>query len=157
MACLIHQVAYVENLKPYIDFRVGNGITLGENEEGYTLVLAGMGTYTILDILKNTNKQFNKIITISNNNNNILRKEMLNIGYKINLEEIIKERNKYYNLILFEKGTAIYNIEDIYIGINHQNKELLKEYLNYLIDKYSKISENKELIKIVETLKNYNY
>lgn len=141
----------------YIDFRVGNGVTLKDNENNFTLVLAGMGAYTMLDILKNTDKRFDKIITISNNNNDMLRKEMLKLKYKVSLEEIIKEKGKYYNLIVFLPGTTIYSEEETIVGVNHQNKGLLKEYNDYLIEKYSKITENKELVKVVEILKNYTY
>ncbi len=141
----------------YIDFRVGDGVTLKDNENNFTLVLAGMGAYTMLDILKNTDKRFDKIITISNNNNDMLRKEMLKLKYKVSLEEIIKEKGKYYNLIVFLPGTTIYSEEETIVGVNHQNKGLLKEYNDYLIEKYSKITENKELVKVVEILKNYTY
>ena len=141
----------------YIDFRVGDGVTLKNNENNFTLVLAGMGAYTILDILKNTDKRFDKIITISNNNNDMLRKEMLKLKYKVSLEEIIKEKGKYYNLIVFLPGTTIYSEEETIVGVNHQNKGLLKEYNDYLIEKYYKITKNKELVKVVGILKNYTY
>ncbi len=130
-----------DNLKEYITFRVGNGITLEEKEENYTVVLAGMGTHLILDILSNTNKSFNKIITISNNNHDILRREMNNLGYISYIEEIIKERSKYYNLIVFKKGNKTYTKEEELIGVNHRNIELLKERNELLINKYKKIIE----------------
>ena len=126
----------------YIAFRVGNGITLYENENDYTLVLAGMGTHLILDIISSTIKKFNKIITISNNNHDILRKEMIKYGYKVSKEEIIKEKNKYYNLIVFIPGFYIYTKEEELIGINHQNKKLLKEKNEFIITKYTNILNN---------------
>ena len=53
--------------KKYITFTLSDGVPEGVNQT-ITLVLSGMGTYTILDILKNSKVFFNKIITISNNN-----------------------------------------------------------------------------------------
>ncbi len=147
-------------LKQYIDFRVGNGITLKENEKDYTLVLSGMGTYTILDILRNSSSNINRVITISNNNHDILRNEMNKNGYKIDLEEIIKEKNKYYNLIIFSKGNQELSEKELIVGFNHQNKALLKEKNEYLINKYENIlkgTDNEELVKVVNILKNYNY
>jgi len=151
-------------LKKYITFRIGDGITLKEDEKDYTPVLAGMGTHLILEILKNYKGSFNKIITVSNNNHDILRKEMLKLGYISNKEEIIKEKGKYYNLIVFKKGEKTYTEEELLIGINHQNKYLLKEKNELLKNKYKKILENikkeedkKELKRIVEILENYNY
>ena len=61
--------------KKYITFTLSDGVPEGVNQT-ITLVLSGMGTYTILDILKNSKVFFNKIITISNNNHDILRSEM---------------------------------------------------------------------------------
>ncbi len=153
-----------EDLKKYITFKVGDGITLKEDELDYIPVLAGMGSHLILDIISKSKIKFKKIITISNNNHDILRKEMLKLGYKIELEEIILEKNKYYNLIIFKPGSAIYNIEEITIGVNHQNIFLLKEKNKKLIEKYNKILKNiqkekdkKKLESIIKILSNFNY
>lgn len=145
--------------KEYITFSVSNGVPTILNEE-YTLVLSGMGAHTILDILKNSNYRFNKIITISNNNNDILRTEMSKLNYYVLEEEIIKEKGKFYNLIVFDNVKRDYSKEQILVGINHKNKELLKEKNDYLIKKYTSIlnnANNEKLIDIVNTLKNHKY
>lgn len=145
--------------KEYITFSVSDGVPNSLNEE-YTLVLSGMGAYTILDILKNSNYRFNKIITISNNNHDILRIEMSKLNYYVLEEEIIKEKGKYYNLIVFDNVKREYSKEEILVGINHKNKELLKEKNEYLIKKYTSIlnnANNEKLIDIVNTLKDYKY
>ena len=145
--------------KKYITFSVSNGVPTILNEE-YTLVLSGMGAHTILDILKNSNYRFNKIITISNNNNDILRTEMSKLNYYVLEEEIIKEKGKFYNLIVFDNVKRDYSKEQILVGINHKNKELLKEKNDYLIKKYTSIlniANNEKLIDIVNTLKDYKY
>lgn len=145
--------------KEYITFSVSNGVPTILNEE-YTLVLSGMGAHTILDILKNSNYRFNKIITISNNNHDILRTEMSKLNYYVLEEEIIKEKGKFYNLIVFDNVKRDYSKEQILVGINHKNKELLKEKNEYLIKKYTSILNivnNEKLIDIVNTLKDYKY
>lgn len=146
-----------DNLKKYITFRVGDGITLKESENNYTLVLAGMGTYLMVNILKNTTKTFKKIITISNNNHDILRKEFLHLGYIVETEEIIKEKNKFYNLIIFTKGNKKYSEKDLIIGINHQNIPLLKEKNKELIKKYqniiNKINDSEKIKELERTIK----
>ena len=145
--------------KEYITFSVSNGVPTILNEE-YTLVLSGMGAHTILDILKNSNYRFKKIITISNNNNDILRTEMSKLNYYVLEEEIMKEKGKFYNLIVFDNVKRDYSKEQILVGINHKNKELLKEKNEYLIKKYTSIlnnANNEKLIDIVNTLKNYKY
>ena len=132
-----------------IDLRVSNGLENVKDDEVDTIVLSGMGTHTIIDILTNTNIKFKKIITISNNYHNILRKKMNDLGYKIEIEEIIKEKNKYYNLILFVPGNNDLTDEEILLGKNHVNKELYKEYLSHLLKKY-------KVIKKSSKDKNYN-
>ncbi|MCH5304257.1 MAG: tRNA (adenine(22)-N(1))-methyltransferase TrmK, partial [Ruminococcus sp.] len=49
----------------------------------YIPVLAGMGTHLILEILESNNQKFNKIITVSNNNHDILRKDMSKEAIKV--------------------------------------------------------------------------
>ena len=145
--------------KEYITFSVSDGVPTILNEE-YTLVLSGMGAHTILNILKNSNYRFNKVITISNNNNDILRTEMSKLNYYVLEEEIIKENGKFYNLIVFDNVKRDYSKEQILVGINHKNKELLKEKNEYLIKKYTSIlnnANNEKLIDIVNTLKDYKY
>ena len=141
-----------KELKKYITFRVGDGITLTNTEEDYNVVLAGMGAHLILSILSKTDKTFKKIITISNNNHNILRREMNKLGYISTTEEIIKEKGKYYNLIVFKKGTRTYTEEEELIGINHQNIKLLKEKNGMLIKKYKTILNKIENLKEIEKL-----
>lgn len=145
------------NLTNFIDLRISNGLENIKDNEANTLVLAGMGTYTILDILNNTNLSFNKIITISNNNHDMLRYEMNKLNYKVNEELIIHENKKYYNLILFTKGNYNYTEKELLLGLNHKDKNMYNEYLNYLKNKYTSIklsskNKNNKINKILEYL-----
>ncbi len=141
-----------------IDLRVSNGLQSIKEGEADTLVLSGMGTHTILEILRNTNLRFKKIITISNNYHDILREKMNNLNYIVDKELIIKDNNKYYNLIQFKEGNKKYTEKEILLGLNHVDKELYSQYLDYLLNKYlmiKKVSKNKnsKVNKIVEYLK----
>lgn len=147
------------SLDNLIDLRVSNGLDNIKESEADTLVLSGMGTYTILDILSDTNIKFKKIITISNNYHDILRVKMNDLGYKINKELIIKENNKYYNLIEFTIGNNNLSREEELIGLNHIDKTMYNEYLNYLLDKYLNIqkqskNQNKKINEIINIIKN---
>lgn len=147
------------SLDNLIDLRVSNGLDNIKESEADTLVLSGMGTHTILDILNNTNIKFKKIITISNNYHDILRVKMNDLGYKINKELIIKENNKYYNLIEFTIGNNNLSKEEELIGLNHIDKTMYNEYLNYLLDKYLNIqkqskNQNKKINEIINIIKN---
>lgn len=137
-----------------IDLRVSNGLQNIKEKEADTLVLSGMGTHTILEILNSTKIKFNKIITISNNYHDILRDKMNELNYKVDKELIIKENNKYYNLILFTKGIKKYSQKELLLGLNQVDSELYKEYLNHLLNKYKiiKKSSKDKNIKIDEMI-----
>ena len=104
-----------------IDLRISNGLDKIKEGEADTLVLSGMGTHTIIDILSKTKLRFKKIITISNNYHDILRSKMNYLNYKIKEERIIKENNKYYNLILFVPGNKEYSEKELLLGVNHKD------------------------------------
>ena len=142
----------------YIDLRVSNGLSNIKNGEADTLVLSGMGTHTILEILNNTNLRFKKIITISNNYHDILRTKMNDLNYKIDKEIIIKENNKYYNLIEFIEGNNNLTRKEILLGKNHKDISLYNEYLDYLRNKYLNIKEysKDKNVKIDEMLEYIN-
>lgn len=142
-----------------IDLRVSNGLQNIKKNEADTLVLSGMGTHTILEILNNTKLKFNKIITISNNYHDILRDKMNELNYKVDKELIIKENNKYYNLILFTEGTKEYSQKELLLGLNQVDNKLYNEYLDHLLKKYKTIKESSkdknikidEMITLIES------
>lgn len=129
-------------LSKYITFRVSDGLKEFNNENINTLVIAGLGTYTILKILKDSIKKYPKLIIISNNDLELLRTEVISLGYKIVLEEVTYEKGKFYNLILFERGKEEYNSKELYIGHNHQNIKELNKKKKYLLNKYKEILKN---------------
>lgn len=112
-----------------------------------TIVLSGMGTSTILDILfKNPLKLKNvsNIIISSNNDYFILRKTMVNNGFYIKDERIVFENGKYYPIILFNKGFKEYNDFMLKYGpILLSNKDVVFiDYIKYLITKKKNILMN---------------
>lgn len=143
------------NLNNYIDLRVSDGLDNIKDGEANTLVLAGMGSHTILDILKKTNLRFNKIITISNNYHDILRDEMNKLNYIVSDELIVYENKKYYNLIVFKEGKRKYTEKELLLGMNHRDTEMYDKYLNYLKNKYLEIqrSSNNQNVKANKIIK----
>lgn len=154
----------INNFKKYnlnIKYYVTDGLN---NIEDYydTVVIAGMGTHTIINILKDKELP-KKIILASNNDHYLLRKFMQDIGYILIKEVVVFENKKYYPLMHYEKGikkekkrTLMYgksnNIEyfDYLITKNNQiiNKVPLKEkiklrYKNYILKKIIRSTEKK--------------
>ncbi|MDO4963346.1 MAG: class I SAM-dependent methyltransferase [bacterium] len=100
-----------------------------------TIVISGMGTHTILDIL-NTNKLSNTLIISSNNDIELLRIEVVKLGYFIDSEIFLYDKGVPYIIIKFIKGVKYYKKIDYSIGPILKNN---KEYICYLINKNNKV------------------
>ncbi len=92
------------------------------------IILAGLGTNTILNIIKN--KNIEQMIVQSNDDTYNLRSSLLKQGYKITEEKVVYEK-KYYTIIKFVRGKAKYNQTQLKYG-PLLLKEKSKEFVNYL-------------------------
>lgn len=113
-----------------------------------TLTICGMGTYTIIDILKSGYLPENIIIS-SNNDLYTLRNYLNSIEYKINKEIIVYENEKYYDIISYEKGKENLSYYQKVYGKSND-----KKYLKYLLHKETHIFKKSKNFK---TLKNIVY
>ena len=127
-----------------------NNIDIGKDD---TIILSGMGTNTIIDILKD--KELPDTIIISSNNHlEDLRRFMVSIGYYIIDEVYVFEHDIHYVIIKFKKGLIKYNDFDYILGpivikddiyrnyvLNHYKDILIKIPNNHvdIINKYKKI------------------
>jgi tRNA (adenine22-N1)-methyltransferase len=128
----------------YVDLRVSDGLDNINEGEADTLILAGMGTHTMLEILSKTNLKFKKIITISNNYHNILREKMNNFNYKVDKELIVEDAGKLYNLIVFNEGKKEYSEKELLLGLNHIDEDMYKKYIDFLKEKYTNIKKSSQ-------------
>ena len=140
-----------ENIEKYsfsnnIKIKLSYGI---DDLEDYidTIVISGMGTDTIIEILdkgKDSLKNINRIVLSSNNKYYELRKYMMNNNYYINREQIVFSDNKYYILIEFLKGKKKYNEKELYFGpfLLNNKDELFIEYYGSIKDKLTKVLED---------------
>ena len=127
------------NLENNIETRCGNGLeVLNDSDVINTIIISGMGSNTILDILNNNYlKNINKLILQSNKDYELLRREIVKLGFKIDKEEVILDSGKLYINIVFIRGIDTYTEEEYKYGIDSMlNKEL---YYDYLINKYTNI------------------
>lgn len=149
----------IKNSKVSIDCYLSDGIKDVPLENINTLLIAGMGTSTIIGILKDKNKlnNINKIVLQSNNNHEELRRFMNNIGYYLVKEEYIFDKGKWYIIMLYDKDNK--NNTEIELKYGYLNND----YANYLLDNYKKIlnripnnnedyNKYKEIIKDIETM-----
>ena len=136
-------------LEDKIDIRLGKGLEVVSPEEIDTVVIAGMGSNTIVGILKYAKdklKHVKNIIIQSNTDLYFLRKNITKIGYYIEDETLVEDKNIIYTIIKFNKEKKKYSYRDLYLG-----PILSKKKDNLFIKKY-----NKELNTLRMILNNIN-
>lgn len=153
-----------EKLLNKIKITKRNGIDNLEKEVD-TIIISGMGTSNVLDIIfrnKDNLKNIKKIIISSNNDWYSLRKTFTENNYYIKEEDIILENNKFYTIIIFEKGTKKYKKYELKYGpiLLKSNNEVFKKYIKKEITKLSNIRNNltsKYLIKKIKLEKEIRF
>lgn len=115
-----------------IETMVTDGIDNIKINKEDTIVLSGMGTNTIIDIL--SNKELSDTIIISSNNDlEGLRRLIVSIGYYIDNEVYVIEHDIHYVIIKFIRGNKEYSDYDYILGpMVIKNKD----YRDYLLNKY---------------------
>ena len=154
------------NMDEEIDVRIGDGLTVADTDEYDTIVISGMGFYTIKDILSNKDKlkDVKKIIIQSNTDRIKLRKYIIKLGYKITREKLIEDKDIVYTIIEFKPGVEKYNYKQIYLGprLMEEKDELFNDYYLKKLLKYENLLlqlpnndilnrlHHKRLIKIIK-------
>ena len=140
------------NLENEIETILSNGLENIDLKRVNTIIITGMGTNTIKEILNTNEKLENikKIIIQSNNNYYDLRKWVTSLGFFIEDETITYDNKKYYLTVCFKKGFKKYSKKDYYWGlIKPENLE----YYEFLNISYMKIYKKIPLKKTMKKLK----
>ena len=134
-----------ENIKKYklnIETRLSDGLNNVDVPPNSTCVIAGMGTNLILHIL-NSNKVNNidNIIIQTNKDYEQLRREVSKLGFYIEDEITVKDKNIWYVIMKFKKGYKKYKKIDYILGpilLKKKNVDIL-DYYKYEYCKYLEI------------------
>ena len=116
------------NLTSKIELILNDGLENIKIHDDDIIVLAGLGTKTILNII--ANKNIKHLIVQSNDDVYNLRYQLTKLNYKVIDEKIVYEKKKYYTIIKLERGKAKYSKKELEYG-----PILLKEK-NKVFDKY---------------------
>ncbi len=149
-----------ENIKKYnledeITLEKADGVSK-INDEVDTVVIAGMGTSTINDIINNDLKKLKnvkKIIISSHTSSFELRENMNKKGFKIIDEAVVFDKGKYYEIIVYSNGYEKLSKLDMKYGpiISKRKDEITKAYFNerylLLIEIYKKIPNSNKKLK----------
>lgn len=136
------------NLSSKIDVRMSNGFDSLEVGEAQVAIIAGMGGYLMIDILKAGFKHLrNGISLVLQPQSDIdeVRKYLTGVGYVICQEEMLIDEGKYYTVMkaIVAEGKAVaYNQTEYSYGpiLLADKHPVLKDYLDFSKKK------NKELI-----------
>ena len=131
----------IENIKKYnldINTYLTDGIKKIKIKKYNTISISGMGTQTIIKILSELKKKntINKLIIQSNNDLDILRSCINNMGYYLEDEKVVYENDIYYVICKFIKNDKKNTNEEIRFGLIKKDKI---EYYEYLIEYYNGI------------------
>jgi tRNA (adenine22-N1)-methyltransferase len=112
-----------------------------------TIVIAGMGAHTIIQILTSHKEKLlniKNIIVDSHTDLALLRKSVSELGYKITSEVFLVENNIYYTLIKFTAGNETYNDQDYEFGpiLRKVKPMLYKKYWNNRLENIDLILSN---------------
>ncbi|CCQ97364.1 conserved hypothetical protein [[Clostridium] ultunense Esp] len=168
----IKQFVEERKMENYIEIRLGDGLKVLKPFEIDTLVIAGMGGLLIRDILDKDREKRDSItnfILQPNIATKELRKYLYENNFEIIDEKLVKEDNKFYEIIYAKKGKS--HVEDyIYYEIGEKlivkDGLILKEFLEDKIKIIKKILQElegkktersevrrKELMEKIEELK----
>ena len=124
-----------------IDFRCSDGLSAIKDNEADEVVIAGMGGYEIIKILKRNLKGVNKYILCPHQDVVALR-EFMKHDYVIEKDYVLFNDDHFYSVIVASLGNGNMSKKEIYFGKdNLQNKDYI-EYLKAQKEKYLKIMQN---------------
>ncbi|GFN34685.1 tRNA (adenine(22)-N(1))-methyltransferase [Tepidimicrobium xylanilyticum] len=153
------QLVKEENLENHIDIRLGNGLEVLKPFEVDTVVISGMGGLLIRDILdKDRNKRdsITHFILQPNVASRELREYLYINSFEIIDEKLVKEDDKFYEIIYAKKGKSI--VED-YIHYEIGEKLILKKdplLKDFVEEKISILNNVLEKLKDKNTEKSKN-
>lgn len=134
-----------EGLSEKIETRLGGGLSVLEDGEADTIIIAGMGGELICQIIKDDiEKAKNSVLIIQPMNAQYeVRKFLIENGFEIKCEDIECEAHRVYNIMIVQKGEQKPFEKDIYYHIPFY----LKENKNF-IHLYNK--KKNEFLKIIK-------
>lgn len=154
-----------KNIKLYnaknIETRLADGLSAIKKEDKVdTVIISGLGNHTIIDILTTDNiilNNANTLIIQSNTKVSEIRKSVVKMGYYIQDEKLVLEKDIIYTIIKFLKGHKKYTKKDYIFGpILLKNKDLLfSKLIDEEIKKNNKILDRVPHSKVFKRIKIY--
>ncbi|MHC6226318.1 tRNA (adenine(22)-N(1))-methyltransferase [Pseudomonas sp. X10] len=119
--CSVERTVRENGLEQRIAVRLANGLAAIELEDGITAIsICGMGGETIRDILDSGKARLSgqeRLVLQPNGGGQPLRQWLMENGYRILCEEVLRENRFDYEIIVAERsGPVMYSAEELYFG-----------------------------------------
>lgn len=136
-----------EGLNSNIDLRVGNGLDVVDKDEINTVVIAGLGAHTQIEILINGIEKLeyvDSIILSPNSSEFYIRFNLEKLGFYIYDEDIVLENGKFYPILKLKMGSKKYTYDELLLGpiLINKNSKVICQYYRELLDKKLRIYNN---------------
>ncbi|WP_445178052.1 tRNA (adenine(22)-N(1))-methyltransferase [Pseudomonas sp. McL0111] len=136
------------DLEQHISVRLASGLAAIEPGDGITAIsICGMGGETIRDILEHGKSRLSgheRLILQPNGGEQPLRKWLMENGYCILCEELLRENRFDYEIIVAERaGPVTYTAEELYFGplqMQARSPEFLAKWQRLLREKQKTLS-----------------
>ena len=148
-----------EGLEDKIECRLGDGFGIIQPGEADTAILAGMGGLLIRNILKdslNVAESIKTFLLQPMSAQDLLRRWLVEHGYTIIDETLVREDGRFYEIILAVHGKQP-KLKEIYYNIGYmlikKMDPLLEEFIMYKMAKTTEIIEHLENQKTLRARK----
>ncbi len=143
--CLNKAILFCDsvNITSFVSFRVGEGFKpITKYDKINWTIIAGLGGKEIIKILLNKPKKINNFVLQPMTDVIELREFLIANHFKILVDKLVKENDKYYNVIKVKRGRTNISELEMYFGLTNflENYEIFYEYLT---KEYKKLNELK--------------
>ena len=134
------------NILPFISFREGDGFApITKFDKVDSVVIAGMGGNEIIKILQESKTRVDELVLQPMTDAVKLRGYLLQIGFKIVEDVVIKEGDKYYTVIKVKTGKMRITDLELYFGINNL-RDFSLDFIDFIRLERAKIFKVKDMI-----------
>lgn len=140
-------------LQNKVSLRLGDGLSVLRPGEAETIVIAGMGGTTIINILSQqplVAQSVQRFIIQPMIAAGLVRRWFVNHHWHIVAEELVAEEGRLYEIIVAEPGWSP-QLEDVLYDIGpvlwNNRHPFLKDHISLLIEQYSRAVENMKVSK----------
>lgn len=134
------------NINSFVSFREGNGFSvITKRDKVKQAVICGMGGREIISILEKRPSKLYNFVLQPQSDVPMLREYLVSNGFEFVVDKLIKENDKYYNVIKVKKAkrrTQYLPIE-LYFGVTNF-RENYKLFYEYLTEKYEELKVFKD-------------